>query len=109
MIYVPEYSTGNCAYVRDTNTIRVYSTTPTYNSTVSYRDYYINSHYLYTDGSQTFGNYATIPICLSSSNITTDFYYRNDFTDILVMFSIFCLFGIYIPLKVFTRIFRRLR
>ena len=109
MIYVPEYSSSNCAYVRNDTTIRVYSSVPSLNSTISYRDYYVNSHYIYSEGTQTFSNYTTLPTCISSTNITTDFYYRNDFADILIIFIIIVIIGIYIPLKVFTRIFRRLR
>lgn len=83
-VYVPDYTNTKCAYIRDSNTIRVYNTVPTQNSTVGYTDYYINSHYIYTTGSTTFNNYTTIPTCLSSSSITESILYRNDLADIMV-------------------------
>lgn len=86
MIYVPEYTNGNCAIVQDSNTIRVYDTTPTANSTVNYIDYYINSHYLFKKGTQTFNNYVHVPTCSNSDYITTNFYYRNDIFEIIATF-----------------------
>ena len=40
-MYVPNYENGNCAYLYNDNFIRVYETTPTYNSSVNYTDYLI--------------------------------------------------------------------
>lgn len=109
MIYVPSYSSSNCVSIRSGDVIRVYATTPTSNSTINYVDYYINSHYISLEGTQIFSNYATLPTCVSSAEVTTDFYYRNDLADIMIIFFIICVFAFYIPFKVFTRIFRRLR
>lgn len=107
MIYVPDLENYQCFVVRDTNTIRAYKGRPSYNSELEYRDYYINSNYLYQDGIQSFGNYSTIPVCLDNSNLTTEIYYRNDFDSILIIFFIMSIFCFYIPLKVFSRLFRR--
>lgn len=92
MIYVPDLS-YECYVVIDNETIRAYETkpyNPGYNDQVeiNYRDYYINSSYLYQDGSQTFSRYSTIPVCLDSNNLTTDVYYRNDIDKIMVTFII---------------------
>lgn len=106
-IYVPDYTSSNCVVVRNEEVIRKYETTPTTNSTINYTDYYINSDYIEQPGYQTFNQYANIPICLSSSNITTDIYYRVDMYKILIMFFIICIFAFYIPLKVFLRLIRR--
>lgn len=93
MIYVPDYTNVKCAYIRDANTIRVYDTHPTNNSTVGYTDYYINSHYIFTNGSTTFNNYNTIPTCLNSDTISTDIWYRHDLADIMtVLFIILVIF-----------------
>ena len=105
MIYVPIYNTNNCAYVRDANTIRVYNTTPTNNSTVGYTDYYINSHYIYTNGSTTFNNYNTIPSCLSNDDVTTNIWYRNDLSDILICVFIILTIGYFIIKKIVRSIF----
>ena len=90
MIYVPDLENYKCYVVRDTNTIRAYKEIPKRNSEIEYRDYYINSHYLYQDGTQSFGNYtsAYLPVCLDSSNLTTSYNYRNDFADIMIIFAI---------------------
>lgn len=87
-IYVPDLTTYNCFVVRDTNTLRAYKEIPQNNSTIEYRDYYINSHYLYQDGYQTFSQYSTLPVCLDSSTLTNSYGYRNDISDILISFAI---------------------
>lgn len=107
VIYVPEYIDGNCAYIYSTDIIRVYDSQPRQNTTIAYKDYYIKSSYIYNEGSTTFSNYTTLPTCINSSRITTDVYYRNDLPDILWIFFVFCIFGLYIPLKIFLRLFRR--
>lgn len=106
MIYVPDINYA-CYVVIDNETIRAYETMPTQDSTVNYRDYYINSNYLYEDSYQTFSRYSTLPICLDNNLITNEIYYRNDFDSILVIFLIMTIFIIYIPLKIFSRLFKR--
>jgi len=87
MIYVPvdQLNDYACYVVRDTNTLRAYKQVPHSNSTIEYRDFYINSHYLYQDGYQQFSQYATLPVCLDSSKMTNSYLYRNDLADILVI------------------------
>lgn len=106
-IYVPEMSVYSCYVVRDGNTIRAYENTPERDKTINYRDYYINSNYLYQDGSQSFGSYSTLPTCLPSSVLTEEVWYRNDFDSILIIFLIMCIFCFLIPLKILLRLFRR--
>lgn len=102
MIYVPDKS-YSCYVVRSENIIRAYTENPKHNITTNYRDYYFNSNYLYQDGQQTFNQYTTLPVCLSNDLITDDFYYRNDFPDILLMFFIISFFVLFIPYKIFSR------
>lgn len=88
MIYVPVENIDDykCYVVRDTNTLRAYKQSPQVNTTVNYRDFYINSHYLYQDGSQSFSNYSTsLPVCLDNAKMTNSYLYRNDLADILVI------------------------
>lgn len=108
MIYVPnkDYS---CYVVQSEHIIRAYDEVPRSNSTINYRDYYINSNYLYRDGVQQFSAYATIPICLDNALITDSVYYRQDFDKILIILLIMCIFCFYLPLKIFVRLFRRLQ
>ena len=106
-IYVPDIKNYECFVVQSEGVIRAYEQKPTYNITVNYRDYYINSNYIYKDGSQQFGSYSNLPVCLSADVITNDVYYRNDLDSILLVFLIMCIFCFYIPIKIFLRLFRR--
>lgn len=107
MIYVPNLDDYVCFVVRDSETIRAYKTMPRQGENVEYRDYFYNSNYLYQDGTQNFGTYSTIPVCLDSSVLTNDFYYRNDITDILIIFLILAFVIIYIPIKIVMRLFKK--
>lgn len=107
MIYVPDTENYKCFVVNSDTTIRAYKEIPTSSSTIDYRDYYYTSNYLYKDGTQTFSNYTTLPICLDSSVITNEVYYRNDFDSILIIFFIFAFICIWCPLKICMRLFRR--
>lgn len=107
-IYVPNLSDYQCVYVRGEGVIRAYRQKPQNNATVSYRDYYIDSNYIFSDGEQTFGNYSSnIPVCLESSVLTDLVYYRNDFDSILVMFICLCIIFFYPGIKIIKRLFRR--
>ena len=106
MIYVPDTSYA-CYVVVDSDTIRAYETIPTQDSTVYYRDYYINSNYLYEDSYQTFSRYSTLPVCLDSDLITDDYWHRNDFDSILIIVLIISIFVIWLPFKILLRFFRR--
>ena len=107
MIYVPDLQNYVCYYVYSEDVIRAYETFPEQNVTVRYRDYFINSNYIYRDGYQQFGTYSAIPECLPGNVITDNYYYRNDLDSILVIFTIMCIFCFYIPIKIFLRLFRR--
>lgn len=97
-----------CYSVVDKDTIRAYVNRPEINTTSNYVDFYINSHYLEKEGTQTWGSYTQyLPVCISSSAISNDIYYRNDLPDILIMFTIFSVFIFLIPIKLFLRLFRR--
>lgn len=112
MIYVPNLDNYKCVVVQDKDTIRAYYTkpyNPNYNNSiqVQYTDFYINSNYISKEGSQNFNYNSSIPNCISQDNLTDEVYYRNDFDRILIIFIIFAIFCILIPLKVFMRLFRR--
>lgn len=107
MIYVPDKNDFSCYVIQNQDTIRGYETTPTTNATIFYRDYYINSGYIYKDGYQTFNQYTTIPTCIDMNNITSEVYYRTDFHNILIIFIIMSIFAFLIPIKIFMRLFRR--
>lgn len=106
-IYMPDIKNYRCFVVQSEDIIRAYETIPRNNTNINYRDYYINSDYIYRDGTQSFSQYATLPVCLSSDVVTDDFYYRLDIDKILLVFTILVIFGILIPIKIFSRIFKR--
>ena len=106
-IYIPTDSTYNkCYVVQSSDVIRGYDTYPSYNTSYNYRDYYINSSYIYKDGYGSWNNYSTLPVCLSDEVITNDYYYRLDFSSILVIFLIINIFGIFLPIKIFSKLFK---
>lgn len=109
MIYVPSFSNSSCIIITNSDTIRVYDTTPTQNSTINYTDYYINSNYISNIGSAYFSQYATLPQCQDNSRFTTEIYYRNDFDQIMIIFAILTIFTLYLPWKLFTRLFWRFK
>lgn len=89
MIYVPFDDVFNkCYVVQSEGVIRGYDTTPKNNVSYNYRDYYIDSNYIYRDGTGSWTQYSTLPICLSTNVLTNEFAYRNDFADILIIFII---------------------
>ena len=107
-IYVPDLSNYKCIVVRNDSTIRAYKEVPANNREVSYRDYFYTSNYLYQDGTQSFSNYTTLPVCIDTANLTDNYYYRNDFPNILIMFSIISIVGIYLPYRIFSHLCRRI-
>jgi len=107
-IYIPNDSTYNSCYVvQSSDTIRAYDQSPAYNRSYNYRDYFINSDYIYRDGSGQWNQYSTLPICLDSSVITHEFYYRRDTADIFLIFFILFIFIVLIPFKIISRAFGR--
>lgn len=108
MIYMPSDDIYNkCYVVQSEGVIRGYDRQPSYNSNYNYRDYYIKSNYIYRDGTGQWSNYSTLPVCLASDTITNDFYYRNDFDSICIIFVVFALFVVYLPYKIISRLFGR--
>lgn len=107
MIYVPNLN-YKCYVIQDSNTIRAYASTPSLNSTVSYVDFFINSHYMERPGVQQFGNYNVNVQCLDKNNLTDAFMYRNDIADILLVFVLLLIILI-LPFKMLLkRLFRGL-
>lgn len=106
MIYVPIES-PSCVVIRNDTTMRVYDEVPRVNSTISYTDYFYTSNYLYQEGEQTFSQYATLPVCLSNDNLTNEWFYRNDISDILISYIILAFITIYLPIKIVTQIVKK--
>lgn len=109
-IYLPVENVSDfaCYSVYDKDTIRAYRTMPSINGSSNYVDFYINSHYLQSEGTQSWGQWTDyLPSCISSSSITTDYYYRTDMPDILLIVFIISIFVIYLPFRIISRLFGR--
>lgn len=108
--YLPvELKSNNCVVVQSEDIIRVYDEIPENNKTVSYTDYYINSHYIFRQGTMTYNNYSSLPVCLDNAFFTTKEHYRNDYVGSLIIFLIFAFCGLYLPFKLFMKMFRKVR
>lgn len=108
LIFIPQDDTYNkCYVVQNENVIRAYDTLPSHSASYNYRDYYINSSYIYKDGNGQWSQYSNLPICLAEYVITHDEYYRLDYYKSLIMFFIMSIFCIYLPIKLFSKIFRK--
>lgn len=112
MIYVPDLEQYKCVYLKDKDTIRAYKKMPSWNSTSEYTDYYVNSHYLYNEGTQEWGNssaYSKLPTCLSAEKLTDVVSYRNDFADIMIIFTLMLFIILYLVSKIYKIGFRGFR
>lgn len=102
-IYLPTQYLNKPCYQVNNGYIQVYNTINTNQTNVVYR-IYINQDY---QVQQTTGSYSTTTICDSINTYTDNFYYRVDMPFILLMFTIFCIFCFLIPLRIFTRLFKK--
>ena len=105
-IYLPSLDYA-CYVVYDKDTIRAYHQQPSYNTNIDYTDYFINSHYLERTGVSNFSQYYTLPTCLDKSIFTTDYHYRTDYVSSLIIFVIFAIIGVYLPIRIFKKLFKR--
>ena len=99
-IYLPsEYVNSSCKVINN-GYIRAY----TNSSLTEYVDIYINQDYMLKQGTYSYGYTGQ---CDTINTYTDNFYYRTDFPDILLMFSIFVLFGIYLPFRIIRRFYKK--
>lgn len=106
MIYVPDNLGYNSCYsFFDGSTIRVYDRQPQLESGANYIDIYINSHYVVSPS-----NYIefteSVPVCISSNQISSNWIYRNDLFEILGSIAILCCFlyfMLFMPIKAFFK------
>lgn len=99
-IYLPsEYVNSPCKVINN-GYIRVF----TNSNLTKYVDIYINQDYMLKQGTYNYGYEGQ---CDTINTYTDNFYYRTDFPDILLMFSIFVLFGIYLPFRIIRRFYKK--
>ena len=99
-IYLPtEYVNSPCKVINN-GYIRVY----TNSSLTNYVDIYINQDYMIREGYNSYGYSGQ---CDTINTYNDNFYYRTDFPDILLMFTIFVLFGMYLPFRIIRRFYKK--
>ena len=99
-IYLPsEYIDSPCKVINN-GYIRAY----TNSSLTEYVDIYLNQDYMLKEGTYSYGYSGQ---CDTINTYTDNFYYRTDFPDILLMFTIFVLFGIYLPFRIIRRFYKK--
>ena len=104
-IYLPTVHLNRPCKVINENYIRVYHTTNQGTGvTNTVTDIYFKSDYITR---QTTASYTTSILCDSTNTYTDDFYYRYDFTNILINFLIMSIIMFVIPVTIYKRFFRR--
>lgn len=98
-IYLPINYVNNCNVFND-NYIRSY----TNNSHTEWIDIYYKDNYAEKIGSTT---YPPQVVCDNLNTYTSDIYYRYDITNILICFIILAIIFVYVPFKMFSRMFGR--
>lgn len=109
-IYLPDWSIhNNWNYFYNNNDIVAFTNENCYyNYNTQYCDcfrFQTNNHYNHSDRySCSLNNTYNI----NYNRLTSDFYYRNDIADICIVIFIILLIGFGLPIKLFSRFFRRL-
>lgn len=110
MTYLPtEYINQNYKYTINGDNIRIYTNNNCYqNYNSTYCDcLYIYPKIDYLTSEITSCNVSNLNSVINYEKFTDNYYYRIDFDRILVMFTIMSIFIILIPLKIFSKIFRK--
>lgn len=96
MIYVPELDTDLC-YIYDipSGVLKSYSITEFNNSPEKINVKYIYENKHYREEIKEISTISLSNNCLDNNKLTTDFLYRNDIIDILVLVLLLCVFIIY--------------
>lgn len=97
-IYIPSDFVDSPCIIQNNGYMRAY----TNNQLTNYVDIYYQNNYALKEGTSYQGYNG---VCDTINEYTDDFYYRNDFDNILIGFSILSIFIIFIPLKIFSKLF----
>lgn len=106
-IYIPDYTPQKYPCVVYSNAyLTAYREMPRANTYVAFDRFYQSDHYNSVTQAQQFGNTVNVT-CLPSNQLTSDFYYRNDLADILLVFAIIAVVGFGIPFKLIMKLVKR--
>lgn len=97
-IYIPSDYLDSPCIIQNNGYMRAY----TNNSLTNYVDIYYDNNYALKEG-YSYNGYNGV--CDTINTYTDDFYYRVDFDSILIGFSILSFFIIFLPLKLFSKLF----
>lgn len=99
-IYLPTAYVNSPCKVVNSNYIRAY----TNNQLTNYVDIYVNQDYMLKEGYSSYGFNGT---CDTLNTYTDDFYYRTDFTNILICLTALFFFIVIIPTRAFKKLFKK--
>ena len=91
MIYVPSLNNGNCVVIQNSDTIRVYDTTPYHDSNIHYIDYYPRLNYQSNEGYAYFSQYSNIPSCRQADTNIMNRYDINYLVPLVLICFILCI------------------
>ena len=94
---------NKCYEYQDTYILRIYDSI-NINQENNFTDYNTANHYQSKSGSIFLENE---PVCMSHEYLSHELYYRNDLSHILVIFLILAIFIIYLPIKIFSKFFKK--
>ena len=108
-IYVPEnYINKFCVEFYGHNVLCVYDKKPALDSDSTYTDFYTDMDYYSKTGYVSWGQWSSsLPVCVPSSNLVSDVYYRVDFPNILMTIFIFLILLFYFSYRIISRVFGR--
>lgn len=106
MIYVPTINESSCYYFDNNTTIIELDSNLSPNSLYNAKHISLDNHY------NTYYKEIIVPNnfnCLNHNILTTNYYYRNDLPDIIIIFLFIMLGIIYIPYKLASRFWKWLK
>lgn len=110
-VYLPSYLIGNnydYTYTSSENRLEVRTKNNCASSQCDCYSVYFNLGYVISPVYQCSAPTTSAKTKLiAPARFTDDIFYRHDFTDILITFSILFIFVIYFPIKIFSRLFGR--
>lgn len=106
MIYVPSLNQTSCYYYDNNSTIIELPDNFQADSLYNAKHISLDNHY------DTYFKEIIIPNnvnCLEHNNLTTSYWYRNDLSDIIIIFLFILLAIIFVPYKLATRFWKWLK
>lgn len=101
-VYVPFENINNYSYYYFSNDMSlIYAS----NDNINFTIIDIENHYTLVDNYVL--NDISNLILIDNNNLTNNWFYRNDVTDISLLVVIFSVFFFYIPIKLFSKLFKR--